>query len=68
MPICCKEIIDRIPNNKLLIESDGPYSKVNCKKYEPIFLIKMYELVARSMNDPDLIQRVYSNFKELLEK
>ena len=62
------EIIDRIPKNKLLIESDGPYSKVNGKKYEPQFLIKMYELIARSMNDPDLIQRVYSNFKELLEK
>lgn len=62
------EIIDRIPKNKLLIESDGPYSKVNGKKYEPQFLIKIYELIARSMNDPDLIQRVYSNFKELLEK
>ena len=62
------EIIDRIPKNKLLIGSDGPYSKVNGKKYEPQFLIKIYELIARSMNDPDLIQRVYSNFKELLEK
>ena len=62
------EIIDRIPKNKLLIESDGPYSKVNGRKYEPQFLIKMYDLIARSMNEPDLIQRVYSNFKELLEK
>lgn len=62
------EIIDKIPENKLLIESDGPYSKVNGKKYEPQFLIEMYELIARSINDPDLIQRVYSNFKELLEK
>ncbi len=43
-------------------------NKVNGKKYEPQFLIKIYELIARSMNDPDLIQRVYSNFKELLEK
>lgn len=62
------EIIDRIPKNKLLIESDGPYSKVNGKKYQPQFLIKMYELIARSINDPDLIRRIYYNFEELLEK
>jgi len=62
------EVIDRIPKDKLLIESDGPYSKVDEKKYNPKLLMREYELIARSINDPDLIQRVYLNFKELLEK
>lgn len=62
------EVIDRIPKDKFLIESDGPYSKVDGKKYNPKFLMRVYELIARSVDDPDLIQRVYLNFKELLEK
>ncbi len=62
------EVIDRIPKDKLLIESDGPFSKVYGKKYNPKLLMREYELIARSINDPNLIQRVYLNFKELLEK
>lgn len=62
------EIINRIPRDKLLIESDGPYSKVDGKKYEPQFLMRIYELIAHSVNNPNLIQSVYLNFKALLEK
>lgn len=62
------EIINKIPKDKLLIESDGPYTKVDGKKYNPKLLMREYELIARSINDPDLIQRVFLNFKELLEK
>jgi len=59
-----KKFLDNI--SKLIVKETE--LKQNGKKYEPQFLIKIYELIARSMNDPDLIQRVYSNFKELLEK
>lgn len=62
------EVVDGIPKDKFLIESDGPYSKVDGKKYNPKFLMREYELIARSINDPDLIQRVYLNFKGLLER
>lgn len=62
------EVIDNIPKDKLLIESDGSYTKVDGKKYNPKLLMREYELIARSINDPDLIQRIYLNFKKLLEK
>lgn len=62
------DIVNSIPKDRILIESDGPYSKVNGKKYVPQLLMKEYEVIARSMNEPDLIKVVHSNFKELLEK
>lgn len=61
-------IVDNIPRDKFLIESDGPYSKVDGKKYHPKLLMREYDLIARSINEPDLIQKIYSNFKKLLEK
>lgn len=60
------EIINAIPKDKLLIESDGPYSKVDGKKFVPQLLLKEYELISRAIKEPDLIKMVYSNFKELL--
>lgn len=62
------EVVNAIPEDKFLIESDGPYSKIDGKKYTPQFLMREYELIARAINDSDLIQRVYSNFKGLLER
>lgn len=61
-------VVNNIPRDKFLIESDGPYSKVDGKRYHPKLLMREYDLIARSINEPDLIQRVYSNFRELLEK
>lgn len=60
------EIVNAIPKEKLLIESDGPYSKIEGKKYVPELLLKEYELIARAINEPDLIKIVYSNFRRLL--
>ena len=62
------EVVNAIPEDKFLIESDGPYSEIDGKKYTPQFLMREYELIARAINDSDLIQRVYSNFKGLLER
>lgn len=60
------ENLSSIPRDKILIESDGPYSKVEGKKYQPQYLLKTYELIARALEEPDLIRIVYSNFKTLL--
>lgn len=58
--------IKAIPIEKLLVESDGPYSKVDGIKYRPSYLLREYELIARALEEPDLIGLVYSNFKSLL--
>ncbi len=60
------ETISDIPKNKILVESDGPYSKVGEIKYQPQYLLKEYELIAKALQEPDLIRIVYSNFKTLL--
>lgn len=60
------EIVNAIPREKFLIESDGPYSKVDGKKYTPQLLLTEYQLIARAIKEPDLIKIVYSNFKRLL--
>ena len=48
------EVINRNSKDKPLIESDKLYLKVDGKKYSPTFLMKEYELIARSINNPDL--------------
>lgn len=60
------EIISNIPKNRILIESDGPYSKVNGKKYSPELLGSEYEIIAKALNKPDLIEIVWNNFTRIL--
>lgn len=56
-----------IPRERILIESDGPYTKVNGKKYTPKLLAEAYLSIAHFYNDKDLIIHVYENFKRLLK-
>ena len=58
--------INAVPKGRILLESDGPYSKVDGKKYQPSYLLREYELIAKALEEPDLIKVVYSNFKTLL--
>lgn len=60
------ELINSIPKDKILIESDGPYSKVNGKKYSPEMLRDEYEMIAKALNEPDLIKIVWDNFARIL--
>lgn len=60
------EKISAVPREKILVESDGPYSKVDGIKYQPIYLLREYELIAKALEEPNLIKLVYSNFKTLL--
>lgn len=55
-----------IPKDRLLVESDGPYTKVNGKKYTPSLLSAAYLEIARFYNDPDFIIHTYHNFQRLL--
>ena len=61
-------VLNEIPRKRILIESDGPYSTVNGVKYKPQLLKTEYELIAKVLNEPELIQIVYDNFKTILTK
>ena len=60
------ELINNIPKDRILIESDGPYSKVNGKKYSPEMLRDEYEIIAKALDEPDLIKIVWDNFSRIL--
>ncbi len=55
-----------IPQNRILVESDGPFTKVDGKKYAPELLLPAYQIIAQHFQNPDLFDQVYTNFKELL--
>lgn len=55
-----------IPKDRILVESDGPYTRVDGKKYTPVLLHSSYEKIARFYADRDLVQTVYDNFKSIL--
>ena len=63
-----KEKLYLIPKTRVLIESDGPFTKIDGKKYTFNNLIKIYELVARYYNEPDIIKIAYDNFRDVLLK
>lgn len=55
-----------IPKDKILIESDGPFTKVNGRKYEPKFLKQQYDIISKFLNEPKLEEIVYRNFNNIL--
>jgi len=57
-----------IPETKILIESDGPFSKVKGKKYSIELLYDIYEDIARFYDNQNLLTVVYMNFKDILSK
>lgn len=57
----------RIPTKRILVESDGPYTKVFGKKYIPESLQQTYELISEFYKLPDFTDTVYSNFQNILE-
>ena len=60
------EVVKQIPKDKILIESDGPYSRVNGIKYKPELLGDEYEIISDKLNEPELTSIVFGNFKRLL--
>lgn len=60
------DIIKKIPKTRLLIESDGPFSKINGKGYIPEKLEDIYTLLAATIKETDITKLVFDNFKTLL--
>ena len=58
----------RIPADRILVESDGPYTKVSEQKYIPEYLQQSYQLISGLYGIPDLASIVYSNFRAILER
>lgn len=57
-----------IPKDKILVESDGPFTYVNGKKYDPTLLKQQYEIMSDFFNMPELPEIVYRNFNSILTK
>ncbi|WP_088224917.1 TatD family hydrolase [Desulfosporosinus sp. FKB] len=57
-----------IPKEKVLIESDGPYTKVAGKKYTPESLLQSYNSISQFYGNPNLIANVFENFKNILSR
>ena len=63
-----RSIITRIPFNRLLIESDGPFSKVLGRRYMPSMLSDLYSVVGNAVGCENLEYIVWENFKALLTR
>lgn len=58
----------RIPKDRILIESDGPFTKVGSQKFSPELLTSAYELISNELSETNLVKLVYANFREVLEQ
>ena len=61
-----KRIISEIPLDKILVESDGPFTKVRTHKYNPVNLQDIYSILAATISVQNIENRVYENFNRLL--
>lgn len=61
-----RRIISKIPLDKLLVESDGPFTKVGTHKYTPINLRDVYSILATTISTRNVENIVYENFNRLL--
>ncbi len=65
-----KEVVSRIPLDRLLIETDSPYqSPVLNHRHEPEDVVRIYEAIAaiRGISVPELAAAVEANFLRLFE-
>ena len=60
--------VKKIPNNLILVESDGPFTKVGSKKFSPELLFSAYKEISNCISEPNLEDLVYTNFREILER
>lgn len=61
-----KSIIQNIPMNRILIESDGPFTRIKSQKYDPSKLQNIYCLLRQFLGCTELERVICSNFKDLL--
>lgn len=60
--------IAMIPKDRILIESDGPYSKVDGERYTPEKLADLYRAVGHVLHVNNLEEIVYRNFLAILSQ
>lgn len=63
-----REILARIPIDRLLIETDGPYTSICNVPVTPDKLVQVYKELGALYNVSNLDEIVYSNLKRLLYK
>lgn len=63
-----RKIINEIPIDRALVETDGPISKFNGKKIEPNNLIEIYNKINEIYSINNCNKVIYNNFKRLLDK
>ena len=63
-----RKIISNIPIDRLLVESDGPFSKIGTKKYSPADLQQTYNLISNTIGSKEISKLVFNNFKYLLSQ
>ena len=61
------DLIRLIPLDRVLIESDGPYTRVNGQRYNPRLLPLEYNTIAGVLANTKLNQTVYNNFGHILD-
>lgn len=61
-----QRVIKHIPIEKLLVESDGPFTKVDSRPYAPTDLAQTYFRIASLLGSSDLENVVFNNFNCLL--
>lgn len=62
-----REIIHKVPKSRLLIESDGPFGKLNSQLIEPILIKDVYNAFEKEMGVENLKDLVYRNLEVLLK-
>lgn len=61
-----QKILQKLPLNRIIIESDGPFTKYKSKVYTSKEIGKIYEEFENFYQVTDLKSIVYNNIKELL--
>lgn len=60
------DIIKKIPLDKLLIESDGPFTRFKRQEFSPDNLLSIYDNLERILETSEIKKIVYSNLKKML--
>lgn len=58
--------INKIPKNKILVESDGPFTKIGKKTFLPELLNSAYEVISNCTSDSNFVDMVNENFRRIL--
>ena len=57
----------QIPRDRILVESDGPFTKVNGAKYSPEYLREEYSMIKDYFNSLNFDDEILANFNSLLK-